>query len=67
MAGRMMSQPRNRSVLGVDNPMDDDGFWAGRRFHGGRRTGQPTGGRIWRRTIRARENRAWRDENAGKA
>ncbi len=56
--GGMMSANRNRSVLGVDNPIDSDGFWHHRRFGGNRRTGSPTGGRGWRRTIRAKESAA---------
>lgn len=58
----MMSAPRNRSVLGVDNPWDDDGFWTMRKFKAPRRTGQPTGGRMWRRAIRHIEARAVRAE-----
>lgn len=57
MAG-MMSANRNRSVLGVDNPIDGDGFWRYRSFKGNRRTGSATGGRGWRRAIRAKEREA---------
>jgi hypothetical protein len=28
----MMSSPRNRAVLGVDNPWNSDGFYQIRRF-----------------------------------
>lgn len=58
----MMSSPRNRCENNVDNPMLDDGFWQFRRFNGGRRTGTPTGGRAWRRTIRKREKIAWKKD-----
>lgn len=58
MAGRMMSSDRNRSKNRVDNRMDDDGFWTLRKFKAKRRTGAATGGRGWRRTIRAKENQA---------
>lgn len=51
----VMSSPRNRSRFGVDNPWDDDGFWRYRKFKARRRTGQPTGGRMWRRSLRANE------------
>lgn len=51
----VMSSPRNRCRLGVDNPIDDDGFWEFRKFKANRRTGGATGGRLWRRTIRTRE------------
>lgn len=53
----MMSSPSNRAKLGVDDPWDDDGFWAFRRFKGNRKGGAPTGGRAWRRIVRAREDR----------
>jgi hypothetical protein len=56
MAGRMMASDRNRSKNNVDNPMFDDGFYQGRRFKGNRRAGAATGGRGWRRNIRAKEN-----------
>ena len=55
MAG-MMASKRNRSVLRVDDPLNDDGFWLHRRFKAKRRTGAPTGGRGWRRTIRSKES-----------
>lgn len=58
----MLAAKRNRGVLGVDDPWDDDGFWAYRRFKGNRRGGSPTGGRAWRRSIRAKESRRVRDE-----
>lgn len=53
----MMASKRNRIALGVDNPVDDDGFWMHRRFKGNRKGGSPTGGRAWRRTLRAKESR----------
>jgi hypothetical protein len=55
MAGRMMASDRNRSNHNVDSAMFDDGFWTGRKFKGKRRTGAATGGRGWRRNIRAAE------------
>jgi len=54
MAG-MMASDKNRSNYGVDNRMDDDGFWLHRRFKANRKGGAPTGGRAWRRTLRAKE------------
>lgn len=54
MAG-MMASDRNRGILSVDNRFNDDGFWTLRKFHGKRRTGAATGGRGWRRTLRAKE------------
>lgn len=56
----MSASPRNRAVLGVDNPLDGDGFWHGRKFKANRRTGAATGGRVWRRVIRAKENESVR-------
>jgi len=58
----VMSSPRNRCRLGVDNPIDDDGFWEFRKFKAKRKGGGPTGGRLWRRTIRTRERRLVRAE-----
>jgi len=58
----VMSSPRNRCRLGVDNPIDDDGFWEFRKFKANRKGGGPTGGRLWRRTIRTREQRLVRAE-----
>lgn len=55
--GGMMSSPKNRSPLGIDDPWDDDGFWTRRKFHGHRSTGQATGGRLWRRAVRVIEKR----------
>lgn len=60
--GKMLGSPRNRSVHDVDNPWDDDGFYRHRHFKGNRRAGRPTGGRAWRRILRVKEKRAWRDE-----
>ena len=51
----MMASNRNRSKNSIDNPMLDDGFYQHRHFKGKRRTGSPTGGRGWRRAIRANE------------
>jgi hypothetical protein len=56
----MMSAPRNRSVLGVDNPMNSDGFYLHRIFKGNRSTGAATGKRGWRRAIRAKEKAQFR-------
>ena len=61
MAG-LMGSPRNRAQYHVDDPWDDDGFWKGRKFKGHRRTGQPTGGRVWRRNIRSAERDQWRQD-----
>lgn len=58
MAGRMLSQPRNRADRGIDGPMFDDGFYTHRHFKGKRRTGAPTGGRRWRRALRASESQS---------
>lgn len=58
----MMSSNKNRSILSVDNPMDDDGFYAHRKFKAHRRTGAPTGKRTWHRTVRAKEAEATRKE-----
>lgn len=52
----MMSNDRNRSKLGIDNPYDSDGFWTHRNFKGNRKAGSPTGKRGWRRAVRAKEN-----------
>lgn len=60
----VMSSPRNRCRVGVDNPTDDDGFWQFRKFKGSRKNGAPTGGRLWRRTIRTREKMDVRAEIA---
>lgn len=60
----MMSSQKNRSTLGVDNPMDDDGFYLHRHFKSKRRTGAPTGKRAWRRAIRAKEVATTRREVA---
>lgn len=54
MAG-MMTSDKNRGAAGIDNRNDDDGFWSFRKFKGKRRTGAPTGGRGWRRALRANE------------
>lgn len=51
----MMASDRNRSKHRVDNRMLDDGFWQVRHFKGKRKTGAPTGGRAWRRALRANE------------
>jgi len=56
----MLASRRNRGTRGVDDPLHDDGFYAHRRFHSNRRTGQPAGKRTQRRTLRAKEARAWR-------
>ena len=54
MAG-MMSSNKNRSVHGVDNPYDGDGFWLNRHFKRSRKAGAATGGRGWRRALRKKE------------
>ena len=54
MAG-MMSSNKNRSVHGVDNPYNGDGFWLDRHFKRSRKTGAATGGRGWRRKLRKKE------------
>lgn len=51
----MLASRRNRIAKGVDNPINDDGFWQFRRFKGNRKAGSPTGGRGWRRNLRAKE------------
>jgi hypothetical protein len=55
MAGSMMASDRNRSKHNVDNVYYDDGFWQDRKFKGNRSAGAATGGRGWRRRIRAKE------------
>lgn len=50
----MMSSPKRRSILGLDNPIDSDGFYRARHFKHSRRTGK-SGGRVWRRILRAKE------------
>lgn len=61
---QMMAAPRNRAPIGVDDPWDDDGFWRRRKFKANRRTGQPTGGRMWRRAVRHIEAQQVRAEIA---
>lgn len=56
----MLSSRRNRGTRGVDDPWDDDGFYAHRRFKARRKTGGPSGKRPWRRTLRAKEKEEWR-------
>lgn len=51
----MMASNKNRSVHGVDNPMNDDGFYLLRHFKRPRKTGAATGGRDWRRKLRKKE------------
>lgn len=58
----MMSSKRNRGTMAMDNPYDDDGFYAHRNFKGRRRTGAPTGKRSWHRTMRAKEAEVVRKE-----
>lgn len=56
----MMASPRNRIRFDVDNPIDGDGFYRFVQFKTGNRARK--GGRIRRRAIWARENRAWKRE-----
>lgn len=55
----MMSSKRNRGTLHIDDPWDDDGFYAHRRFKAKGGTGK-SGKRPWRRVIRKVETRIWR-------
>lgn len=57
----MMSSRRNRGTLALDDPWDDDGFYAYRRFKVSRKSGK-SGKRLWRRAIRTIENRTWKKE-----
>jgi hypothetical protein len=57
----MLANSRNRGLLGVDNDYDSDGFWTHRRFHAKQKSGK-SGGRVERRTLRAKEKRNWRKE-----
>lgn len=57
----MLSSPCNRAVLGVDNPVDSDGFYMHRRFKAKDSSGK-SGKKPWRRVLRAKEKRAWARE-----
>lgn len=58
----MMSSRKNRSATGIDNPVNDDGFYVHRRFHANRRAGAASSKRGWRRAIRTVEKRAYTKE-----
>ena len=60
----MLASPRNRCRHHVDNPWYDDGFWSARGFKMRAKSGK-SGGRLWRRSLRAAEKRAWRRELKG--
>jgi hypothetical protein len=56
----MMSSRRNRGVTGIDDPWDDDGFYAYRQFK--TKNKAKAGKRPWRRAVRTLENRIWKKE-----
>lgn len=60
----MLASSRNRGILGIDNDYDSDGFWSYRSFKAKRISGK-SGGRVERRTLRAKEKRIWRKEANG--
>ncbi len=59
---RMLASQKNRAIQGVDDPYNSDGFYLHRRFKAKRKGGAPTGGRAWRRVLRAKEGRSVRRE-----
>jgi hypothetical protein len=52
----MLASPNNRSRFNIDNPRYADGFWTARGFKMRRVSGK-SGGRMWRRQLRAAEKR----------
>jgi hypothetical protein len=57
----MLSSRRNRATLGIDNPINDDGFYLFRHFKAKGNSGK-SGKKLWRRTLRKVEERNWRRE-----